>query len=204
MNPQNGQTPLDYLNQISPSSQKKAPIFALNLRTIIFAGILLVVLVIIFSVVSSAVSSAQKEPWQRFSVRLTTTEEIVNSAGSNIKNSQLRSINSDLKLYLANTKRDLTTPLTNQGITASSIPASITTQESGDKMVERLEDGRLNAKYDSTYAREMSYQTATLLALIQQLYNSSALPATKTYLKSAYDNLQPTYKALSEFSASNE
>ena len=71
-------------------------------------------------------------------------------------------------------------------------------------MTERLEDGRLNAKYDSTYAREMSYQTATLLALINQLYKSSALPATKTYLKGAYENLEPTYKALSAFSASNE
>lgn len=204
MNPQNGQTPLDYLNQISPESQKKAPLFALNLRTVIFGGILLVILIIIFTVVSGAISGSQKEPWQRLSVRIASTETIVNSASGNIKNSQLRSINSDLKLYLANTKRDLATPLTAQGIKAADIPAAITAKESPKAMTERLEDGRLNAKYDSTYAREMSYQTATLLALINQLYKSSALPATKTYLKSAYENLEPTHKALSTFSASNE
>ena len=50
----------------------------------------------------------------------------------------------------------------------------------------------------------MSYQTATLLALLQQLYKASALTETKTYLQTAYDNLKPTYDALSAFSASNE
>ena len=204
MNPQNGQTPLDYLNEISPTSQKKAPLFALNLRTVIFGGILLVILIIIFTVISGSISGSQKEPWQRLSVKITNTEAVVNSSSSNIKNSQLRSINSDLKLYLANTKRDLAAPLAAQGIKVADIPASVTAKESSKAMTERLEDGRLNAKYDSTYAREMSYQTATLLALINQLYKSSALPATKTYLKSAYENLEPTHKALSTFSASNE
>lgn len=204
MNPQNGQTPLDYLNQIAPSGPKKAPLFALNLRTIIFGALLLVLLIIIVSVITGAISGAQKEPWQRFSARLTTTEEIVTKASGNIKNSQLRSLNSDLKLYLANTKRDLAAPLARQNIKPTEIPASIASQESGDDITSRLEDGRLNAKYDSTYAREMSYQTATLLALLQQLYKASALTETKTYLQTAYDNLKPTYDALSAFSASNE
>ena len=76
--------------------------------------------------------------------------------------------------------------------------------ESSEAMLARLEDGRLNAKYDSTYAREMSYQLATTLALLQELYKTNVGPQTKQYLQQSYDNLVPTYKAISEFSASNE
>lgn len=203
MNPQNGQTSLDYLNQIAPQAPKK-PVFALNLRTIIFAAIIFLVIVIIIANVSSAITNAQKEPWQRFAARLTATAAVVDSSSGKIKNSQLRSLNSDLKLYLTNTQRDLATPLKNLSINAEKLPASIVAKESTEAMLTRLENGRLNAKYDSTYAREMSYQLATTLALLKELYGSNASPATKAYLKGAYDNLVPTYKTVSEFSASNE
>jgi len=71
-------------------------------------------------------------------------------------------------------------------------------------MKQRLEVGRLNAKFDSTYAREMTYQVATILALLQQLYSAGAGPQTQAFLKTAYNNLEPTYTALSKLSASNE
>lgn len=203
MNPNNGQTPLDYLNQIAPQAPKK-PLFTLNLRTIIFGVIALLVLVIIIANVGSAIGNASKSPWQQFSARLAATTQIVDSSSGKIKNSQLRSLNSDLKLYLTNTQRDLATPLGELGINPEKLPASITKQESSEAMLARLEDGRLNAKYDSTYAREMSYQLATTLALLQQLYKSNVGPKTKQFLEDAYSNLAPTYATISEFSASNE
>lgn len=203
MNPQNGQTPLDYLNQIAPQAPKK-PIFALNLRTIIFAALIFIVLIIIIANVGSALANSRKEPWERFSARLTATAVVVDSSTDNIKNSQLRSLNSDLKLYITNTQRDLATPLQGVGVNAAKLPASVVSKESTEAMLARLEDGRLNAKFDSTYAREMSYQLATTLALLQQLHKSNVGPQTKQYLADAYANLAPTYEAISEFSASNE
>jgi len=203
MNPQNGQTPLDYLNQIAPQAPKK-PIFALNLRTIIFAALIFIVLIIIIANVGSALANSRKEPWERFSARLTATAVVVDSSTDNIKNSQLRSLNSDLKLYITNTQRDLATPLQGVGVNAAKLPASVVSKESTEAMLARLEDGRLNAKFDSTYAREMSYQLATTLALLQQLHKSNIGPQTKQYLADAYANLAPTYEAISEFSASNE
>jgi nitrogen fixation/metabolism regulation signal transduction histidine kinase len=203
MNPPNGQTPLDYLNQIAPTSQKK-PVFKLNLRMVIFAGIIFIILMIIIANVSAAISNASKEPWQEFAARLAATAMIVDHSSDIIKNSQLRSLNSDLKLYLTNTQRDLDTPLKQLGINQDNLPASITKKESADAVLARLEDGRLNAKYDSTYAREMSYQLATTLALLQQLYKTNVGSQTKAFLQSAYSNLAPTYKAISDFSASNE
>lgn len=203
MNPQNGQTPLDYLNQIAPQSPKKLP-FALNLRTVIIGGVAAVILIIILAAVGGALSGGNKEPWQRFSARLDATTAVVDGASSHIKNSQLRSINSDLKLYLTNTKRAIATPLENLDVNPQKIPKSITTEEQGTGITERLEDGRLNARYDSTYAREMTYQVATILSLLQKLYNTNVGPQTKALLKNAYDNLLPTYNTLSEFNTTTE
>lgn len=203
MNPQNGQTPLDYLNEIAPQAPKK-PVFALNLRTVVLGAIAVLILIIILANVSSAIVNAQKSPWQQFSAKLAATATVVDSSSNKIKNSQLRSLNSDLKLYITNTQRDLATPLQQLSINPSKLPDSIVRQESSAAMLERLEDGRLNAKYDSTYAREMSYQLATTLALLQQLYASNVGPVTKEFLENAYNNLLPTYTAISEFSASNE
>jgi len=202
MNPPNGQAPVDYLNQIAPQAPRKK-LFELNLRTIIIGAVLLVIVVIIISVISGSVADARKAPWERLSARLTTTAAIVDDAGSKIKSSQLRSYNSDLKLYLTNTSRDLTPYLTKRSINEKKLPATITATESSTKILAALEDGRLNAKYDTTYAREMGYQLATLVALLQQLSNSST-GTTKVFLQTAHDNLNPTYKAIEGFGASTE
>ena len=203
MNPQNGQTPLDYLNQIAPQAQKK-PVFTLNWKTITLGILVLITLILILANVASGIANAQKEPWERYTARLAATGKMVDSSSGKIKNSQLRSLNSDLKLYINNTQRDLATPLANLGINPEKLPQSITKKENSEEALARLEDGRLNARYDSTYAREMSYQLATTLALIQQLYKSNVSAPTKLFLEDAYKNLAPTYEAISKFSASNE
>lgn len=203
MNPNNGQTPLDYLNQIAPPTQNK-PVFQLNFRTVLLGAVGVVILIIIIATVSGMLTSSSKEPWQRFSARLDATTVVVDGASSNIKNSQLRSINSDLKLYLTNTKRDIAKPLSALSINPGKLPAKIVAEEKGTGITQRLEDGRLNAKFDSTYAREMTYQLATMLALLQKLYATNIGPETKAMLKAAYDNLLPTYNSVSAFSTSNE
>ena len=198
-----GQTPLDYLNQIAPKPQKPA-IFRAGWRLYALIGIALVILVIIISVVASSLSASRIAPWQTLTARLASTEQIATSATGNLKNSQLRSLNSELKLYITNTNRDLQPINTSIGISAAKLPASVVQKESNAAMTARLEDGRLNAKYDSTYSREMGYQLSTVLTQLQQLYASSGSETNKVFLKSAYDNLLPTQQAIADFSASNE
>jgi len=202
MNPPNGQAPLDYLNQIAPQAPKRH-LFELNLRTIITGAIILVIIMIIISLVSGAIAGARKEPWQQLSARLDATATIADEATSNIKSSQLRSSNSDLKLYLTNTQRDLTAHLVRLNIDPKKLPASIVAKESATSMLADLEDGRLNARYDSTYAREMGYQTATLIALLNQLITSTS-GTSKAFVQTAHDNLYPTYKAIADFNTTNE
>ncbi|MGH7218443.1 MAG: hypothetical protein ACREGE_03335 [Candidatus Microsaccharimonas sp.] len=203
MNPQNGQTPLDYLNQIAPQAPKRQ-LFTLNVRSILFLAGIALILVIILVVIGNAVAGANREPWERLVARLDATSAVVDSSTSKIKNSQLRSYNSDIRLTITNTQRDLAEHLVRRDIEAKKITPSIVTQETTTGITERLEDGRLNAKYDSTYAREMSYQLATILSLLERLYAAGGSQATKDFLSTTYDNLKPSYDAISKFSASNE
>ncbi|MFZ1250318.1 MAG: hypothetical protein WAR37_02635 [Candidatus Microsaccharimonas sp.] len=203
MNPQNGQTPLDYLNQIAPQAPKTSR-FGLNLRTIIIAAIAAILLVVILVVIANSIGGSRKEPWEQLAARLTVTGDVVNTSSSEIKNSQLRSLNSDIKLYITNTQRDLAVPLASLDINPSKLTKEIVAAENATGITERLEDGRLNAKFDSTYAREMTYQLATILALLQKLYSTSSKADTKAFLTTAYDNLKPTYDVVSDFSAANE
>ncbi|UTX51326.1 hypothetical protein KI440_03990 [Candidatus Saccharibacteria bacterium TM7i] len=198
------QSPADYLDKIAPQAPKRQ-LFQLNLRNVIFLAIGIVILVIIMVVIANAIGGGKNTPWQQLSLRLTNTEKVTSAAGSSIKNSQLRSLNSEVKIYLTNTQRDLATPFKTVGVTPKKIPASITKSEAtrDTEMTTRLETARFNAKYDSAYAREMSYQLSGILALYQQLHSQSG-PNTKKTLETAYNNLLPTQKAIAEFSASNE
>ena len=202
MNPQQ-QLPHDYLDQIAPKAEKRSFLPG-KIQKIIVGGVIALVLIIILSVTLGAVGNAKKEPWERLDLRLSATSEIVTSSERKIKNSQLRSINSNLKISLTDTQRDLATPLLTAKVEVKKISKSVVASESSAPALARLEDARLNAKYDSTYAREMNYQLSTLLALLQQLYSSSSNASNKAFLEATYNKLEPVQKNLSEFSASNE
>ncbi|MBC7459680.1 hypothetical protein H7200_03145 [Candidatus Saccharibacteria bacterium] len=191
--------PSDYLNQIAPQAPKRMP-FKLGIKQVALLGGALILLVIILSVVVNSIAGGSRQPLERLSARLTATESVVVDAQSNLKSSQLRSLNSNLKIYMTNTNRDVTAPLLTAGIESKKISASIVTSESTDSLTARLENARLNAVYDRTYAREMSYQLSTLLTLMNQIYGSTNNQQLKTFLKSSYDNLVPTQKSFADFS----
>ena len=192
-----------YLDQIAPQGPKRSFMPSSKLLYVLI-GVALIVIVLILVAVVGQLNASKVTPWERLSARLTTTAELVDSSSGKIKNSQLRSTSSNVKISLTNAERDIVAPLTKIGIDSEKISPSIITSESGEEALARLEDARLNAKYDSTYAREMSFQLGNLLTLLQQLYSSSNNPANKEFLKSTYDNFAPVQKSLAEFSASNE
>ena len=197
--PQPSFTP-DYLNQIAVQPTKKLP----NRNLLIFAGLgIAVVVIILLSVIVSAFASHTTEYTQRLAARLSTTQTIATGAQANIKSSELRSLNSNLQLYLTNTIRDINAQLKNENIDPTSLDSKIVASESGTDMAGRLEDARLNAVYDSTYAREMSFQLESIMALIDQVKASTNQQSLKDFLNSAWSNLQPTQIAFSNFSATS-
>lgn len=198
MNPPTGQTPLDYLNNIAPQAPKKAPL-TLNLRTVIIGGALLIGIVIALVAIVNLMGGGSKQSWGRLNARLGATAEITENAGALIKDSQLRSLNSTVKLSIANTRRDLENTFVSFDVTTEKLSSKITEEEASAPILERLEDARLNARYDAAYVREMSYQLATILSLIGELYESSSTE-TQEVLETAYDSLEPLKKSLDSYS----
>jgi hypothetical protein len=150
-----------------------------------------------------AFSTSKKEPLERLSVRLTATEKIAVEAQGNLKSSKLRSVNSNLKLYLTNTNRDIGAPLLAAGVTVAKLDKKVIVAESTTALEGRLVDAKLNGVFDRTYAREMTFQLGTILTLLSETYNATSNPTLKAFLKSAYDNLKPTQESFANFSTSS-
>ena len=199
MNPNNQQTSLDYLNQISTRAPANKP-FIFN-KFILF-GIGAIVLFIIIIIIGSFLSG-KPEPIEQLAARLNATESILSDATPKVKSSQLRTFNSNLKIYLTNTVRDLTPFLTDQKINIKELNPDIKAAESTASTLAILENARLNVVYDRTYAREMSYKLTTVHALMNQIMLSTSDPDLKTFLKNSLTNLEPTQKQFADFNAAN-
>lgn len=193
------QSSLDYLNQIAVQAPKKKPFF-INKLVLIGGG--LTIAVVIAIIIANVISSGIK-PIERLAARLVATSGIVDDSTSKVQSSQLRTFNGNLKIYLTNTIRDITPILTKQNININKLNPKATSAESNTSTLATLEDARLNAVYDRTYAREMSYKLATIIALIRQISGSTGNKDLKTFLDNADTNLDPIQKQFSDFNAAN-
>lgn len=199
--PAPGPTPtIDYLNQIAPQAPKKMKINLIQFIIIAVGGLAILITAIM---IISSVASSGKNNLQHLAARLQSTETIVVDGQSKIKSTNLRALNSNLKIYLANTNRDIKSPLLIQKVDVSKLDKSIVSSESSKAVTDRLEDARLNAIYDRTYAREVAYRLDTILALMNQINNSSSSTSLKAFLADAIKNLEPSQKSFEDFNATN-
>ena len=188
---------IDYLNQIAPKPPKKG--MAPNMKWIVFGLGGAIIVTIILVIVAGLTDSVDKT--QTLAARLQTTTSIAELARPNIKSSQLRSLNSSLIILLANTNRDIAKPLAAQGVKTSKLDENIIAAESGEKILSNLEEARLNAVYDRTYAREMAYQLERTLLLMQEMFEGTKNQAMKQLLEDSYNSLAPLQKQFADFSS---
>lgn len=201
MDPQQN-TPNNYLDQIAAPAGKASFVSGKIKLLIIGLGIAAVAIIIAMIVVNIH-SASRVDPWNTLVARLDTTEKIANSATKNIKSSQLRSLNSEIKLFLTDTNNSIQAPLKTLKIDRSKLSEGITKKESADLVLERLEDARLNAVYDRTYATEMKYQLSILLSSLQQTYQVTNKVETKQFLDKSYTSLKATHDSLANYSAAS-
>lgn len=191
------QHPIDYLNSIAAAPEK-----ANKKGDMLFFGALIAIVLValsigMFTLLGSGASSA--DDMARLSVRLSNLQAVADASQKNIVSSKLRGTNTSLSLTLTNAARDIAEPLVAEGADPKKISGSITSSESLDTLSETLEDARLNAVFDRTYAREMNYQLETTLALLGQIESTAKKDATRTYASTTKNNLQPLQKQFAEF-----
>lgn len=187
---------IDYLNQIAPQQQKTAP----N-KLLVIVGILVILLIVTFAVtgLSRMGGASSGTKLQTLAARLATLQDIAEDARPHIKNNQLRATNSSLNLHLANANRDIAEPLSTNGINIKKLDKSIVAREDGSKLAGTLEDARLNAIYDRTYAREMGYQLNTTLLLMDDIAQSTNSKSLDTFIGTTKANLEPIEQQLDGF-----
>jgi outer membrane murein-binding lipoprotein Lpp len=200
MNPDQNPYPVDYLNQIAPEQPKQG--MNNKMFFLLIGGGLLVAAVVGILALSGG-SNGPTQKMQRLAARLTTLQTVASDAQRNIKSGQLRSTNSTLTIFLTNANRDIAEPLSKNSVDIKKIDTKITASENGEKLKTTLEDARLNATFDRTYAREMSYQLETVAALMKDIYTNTNSKSLKTFLEATDTNLQPIKLQLAEFNAAN-
>jgi hypothetical protein len=193
----------DYLNQIAPQpTRNKFDLLHQKPSRLALIGLgVAFVVVIVLSIVIGIMTGDNNI--EHLAARLNSTQSTAISATNNIKSTQLRALNSSLKLYLTNTIRDATPIFDKNGVKVDSLSSSVTKTESNTKMLATLEDARLNAIYDRVYAREMAYQLDNVITLMRQIYSSTNSSNLKNFLNSSYKSLEPTQKQFADFNAAN-
>lgn len=191
---------IDYLNRIAPQPQKTSLFGKPKLLFILLSALLVV---IIFALIAARVVHQSPNSLQVLAARLNSTEKIASDAQSNLQSSQLRSLNSSLKIFLANANRDIVAPLASNGVNTAKLDKSIVASESGADLSAKLEDARLNAVYDRTYAREMAYRLDTIILLMKQIETGTHSQSLQSFLQTSTQNLTPIQKQFADFNAAN-
>lgn len=199
MNPeQPPQYSIDYLNQIAPPPPKTGPSRAVAM---ILLGLGVAALIVICMVVFSSLKAGPTNDLQHLAAHLASLKTVTTTAQQTIQSSQLRSDNSNLAIVLSNASRDIEKPLTSEGLDAKNLDKSIVASESSDKLTATLENARLNAVYDETYAREITYELATINILMAKIYNETSNSVLKSYLSTTDKNLRLVQQQFTAFSA---
>lgn len=197
-NENNTPTSVDYLNQIAAKPQKGPGIFS---KKPVVIGMIVLGIIFLLSLIGvfASVASSNIAPTERLAARLLSTEDTSKKAVDNIKNPQLRALNSSLALYMTNTIRDITPILAKNNVKVDKLSKNVTAAESNTKMLADLEDARLNVRFDRVYANKMSTQLENVLILMRQIYKNTKSSELKNFLDKAYNTLEPTQKEFADF-----
>lgn len=202
MQPDNQPLSSDYLNQIAAP----APVKTLNPLVIwgLIGGLLVLVVLVVVFVSAAAGGGNSSSSLASVGAKIDNLKTVSEGAQKNIQSGELRSLNGNLTLVLTNADRDMSEPLSAKKIKLSDKKNSDITKVNSDfeALNNRLEDARLNAVYDRTYAREMTYALKTLHNDMGLLYKSTGSTSLKKALNTTDDNIEPLIDSFSRFNAS--
>lgn len=192
--------PADYLDQISAKPEKPP----MNNRFFFGAiGAALVLIVIAVVMIFASNSSSNEITPEQLGLRLEALQKVSTDRQKNIKDSQLRAINSRVTTQLAGANRDIAEPLKAAKINLKKTSKSLSSRETKyiEELNEKLEDARLNDEFDSTYSREMAYELDTVAIMMKAVRKKSNSKSMKSFIDSSYNNLVSIQKELQDYVA---
>lgn len=190
---------IEYLNEISGANaaQTGGP----SKLVMIIAGVVGLLAVILFAVMLFASGPSASDKATDVYLRIQTLESLASESQDDLRNNDLRAINSGLALQLTNSLNDLQEPLGNAGVDTGKISKNSSGAETAyaSAIQSDFDDAKLNVQLDNTYAREMSYQLETLRAMMQSTYDATSSASLKEALDNTDKQLAPFREKLSNF-----
>ncbi len=197
MQPEQPQYPTNYLDTIAAQPQAKT----MNpmMLWLLIGGVLAFAVVVLMFVFSAGGGATERIT--RFGARMSSLQTVTSESQEQIKSGELRSLNSSLTLVLTNANRDLEEPLTSLGIEIDNEKQSTVAlvADETEELNGRLEDARLNAIFDRTYVREMSFYIKSLRTEIRGIYGSTKNDDLKDVLQTTENNLAPLLTGFENF-----
>lgn len=191
--------PVDYLDQIAPKQHKSNGLLDKKPFVIFIIGAVLISLILFFV----SMSSGNNKTTTTLAARLKVTNTMAIDATKKVKSDAMQAANSNLKIYLTNTIRDITPILATNGVKMESLSKDTLKLEDKTSVMTELENARLNNTYDRTYSLKMYYQINSILTLMKNIKQSSKSKSLTTFLTTSYDNLLPIQKEFYDYYNSN-
>jgi hypothetical protein len=189
-----------YLDSIA-APQKQNTLNPFVLWGIIGGVLLALALFIIFLFNSGGPSPA--ESFTTYAQRIQALSKLTTNSTKTIQSSELRALNATTSSVLGTAVQESSSVL--GAVQLKKVPPAakgspVTTEFA--TMDTKLNDARLNVKYDIVYAREVAYQLAKIRAELSTLYKTSKSKILRTYLEKTDDNLKPLVSQYNEFNNS--
>lgn len=127
-------------------------------------------------------------PEQTLYTTIFDNSEIADEASKEIRSSQLSSLNTAYYGQLLNDLTAMSEPLAQGGIDADALGKAAKKAAVFEETLVKLEDARLNAVYDKTYAAELDYQLQSIVMLMEKIEKHSSNEAMVEFVKDDVSN----------------
>jgi hypothetical protein len=188
---------IDYLDQIAPPPSGPK-LFSGSFLWIVIG--LAFVFMIAVSIITLSSGNGSTKVAQNAYLRFDNLSKVTAKYHKYLKNSKLSSTDSNFTIFMTNAERDLVDPMAKNGLALKNIDKTLKASEKtySDNVASKLEDARLNAVLDRTYAREMAYQAQLILDMYNKMAKSNS-KSIKDNANNTIPNLQPIQKAFADF-----
>ncbi len=195
--PQLGYDP-NYLDSIAPAPP--APKFFSGS----FGKIFFIMIGLLFLAVSIIIAFSGKDntaDLQQMAVRLDNLNKTTNIVHKNLRSSNLSTVNSNYRLWIADSKRQAEELLSLGGVKKTDYSKDMVAEENTlmIELDEKYEDARLNAKLERIYSSSMASETEKLLNLFNVMARKNKSEKIREYAENASKNLEPLHKSFDEF-----
>jgi hypothetical protein len=191
---------IDYLNSIAPKEPAKSSLDWHKLALLV-GGVLVVI--VSLALVSSIIGAEKAKTINlddSLNVRLTNIQRVATMQHHNLNSSELRAVNANLDTQLSTILVGLKAQVPTR-VPSATVTATESAHLTG--IEEALTTAKLMAVFDRTYPRQLSYELALVLSMMDEAQSRSKNAAYIDFLQESYDTIESLKDQFDEIDSLN-